>query len=81
MKHKEVKRREDKEILYKLQDGNTTNTDVERLKGCLKQSPCTGRETIKEEWDLCKNTIQQLYGEVNSVKNTTLNIWLNGGVY
>jgi len=23
----------------------------------------------------------KLYGEVNSVKNTTINIWLNGGVY
>jgi len=22
-----------------------------------------------------------LYGEVNSVKNTTINIWLNDGVY
>jgi len=23
----------------------------------------------------------KLHGEVNSVKNTTINIWLNGGVY
>jgi len=23
----------------------------------------------------------KLYGEVNSVKNTTINIWLNDGVY
>jgi len=23
----------------------------------------------------------KLYGEINSVKNTTVNIWLNGGVY
>ena len=23
----------------------------------------------------------KLYGEVNSVKNTTVNIWLNDGVY
>ena len=23
----------------------------------------------------------KLYGEVNSVKNTTINIWVNGGVY
>jgi len=23
----------------------------------------------------------KLYGEVNSVKNTTMNIWLNDGVY
>jgi len=26
-------------------------------------------------------TTDTLYGEVNSVKNTTLNIWLNDGVY
>jgi len=25
--------------------------------------------------------LNQAYGEVNSVKNTTVNIWLNGGVY
>ena len=23
----------------------------------------------------------KLYGEVNSIKNTTINIWLNDGVY
>jgi len=22
-----------------------------------------------------------IYGEINSVKNTAINIWLNGGVY
>ena len=25
--------------------------------------------------------VLQLYGEVNSVKNTTINIWLNEGIY
>jgi len=28
-----------------------------------------------------KTTTRELYGEVNSVKNTTINIWLNDGVY
>jgi len=37
---------------------------VKRLEECLKQSPCTGRETIQEEWDLCKSTIQQVAEEV-----------------
>jgi len=27
------------------------------------------------------SSIYRLYGEVNSVKNTTINIWLNDGVY
>ena len=27
------------------------------------------------------DTISDIYGEVNSVKNTTINIWLNDGVY
>jgi len=30
--------------------------------------------------DLYSTYIKQ-YGEVNSVKNTTINIWLNDGVY
>ena len=37
---------------------------VKRLEECLKQSPCTGAETIQEEWDLCKSTIQQVAEEV-----------------
>jgi len=28
-----------------------------------------------------RRTITNQYGEVNSVKNTTINIWLNDGVY
>jgi hypothetical protein len=31
---------------------------VKRLNARLKQLPCTGRETIQEEWDLCKSTMQ-----------------------
>ena len=31
---------------------------------------------LVETW---QNTL--LYGEVSSVKNTTINTWLNGGVY
>jgi hypothetical protein len=37
---------------------------VKRLEECLKQLPCTGGETIQEEWDLCKSTIQQVAEEV-----------------
>ena len=37
---------------------------VDRSEECLKQSPCTGGETIQEEWDLCKSTIQQVAEEV-----------------
>jgi len=48
--------------LSKLQDENTTYMYVKRLEECLKQSACTGGETIQEEWDLCKKkgTIQQV---------------------
>jgi len=35
---------------------------AKRLEERLKQSPCTGGETIQEEWDLCINTIQQVTG-------------------
>ena len=28
-----------------------------------------------------KHTHTHIYGEVNSVKNATINIWLNDGVY
>jgi len=37
---------------------------AKRLEERLKQSPCTGGETIQEEWDLCKNTIQHVTEEV-----------------
>jgi hypothetical protein len=49
--------------ISKLQDENTTNMYVKRLEECLKHSPCTGRETI-QEWDLCKNTTQQVAEEL-----------------
>jgi hypothetical protein len=45
--------------ISKLQDENTTNTYVKRLEECLTQLPCTHGETIQEEWDLCKSTIQK----------------------
>ena len=48
----------------KLQDENTANMYAKRLEERLKQSPCTGGETIQEEWDQCKNTIQQVTEEV-----------------
>jgi hypothetical protein len=50
--------------ISKLQDENTTNTYVKRLEERLKQLTCTGEETVKEEWDLCKSTIQQVVEEV-----------------
>jgi len=37
---------------------------VKRLEERLKQSPCNGGETIQEEWDLCKNTLQQVTEEI-----------------
>ena len=46
----------------KLQDENMTNMYVKRLEEFLKQSPCG--ETIQEEWDLCKSTIQRVAEEV-----------------
>jgi len=48
----------------KLQDENMANMYVKRLEERLKQSPSTGGKTIQEEWDLCKNTIQQVTEEV-----------------
>jgi len=40
------------------------NMYAKRLEKRLKQSPCTGGETIQEEWDLCKNTIQHVTEDV-----------------
>jgi len=50
--------------ISKLQDENTTKMYAKKVEECLKQFPCTGRETIQEEWDLCKSTIQQVAEEV-----------------
>ena len=50
--------------ISKLQDKNMTNMYVKRLEESLKQLPCSGRETIQEEWDICKSTIQQVAEEV-----------------
>jgi hypothetical protein len=33
---------------------------VKRLEESLKQLPCSGGETVQEEWDICKSTIQQV---------------------
>jgi len=41
-----------------------TNMYVKRLEESLKQLPCSGRETVQEEWDTCKSTIQQVADEV-----------------
>jgi hypothetical protein len=65
IKYKENKRREDKEILYiQSTNENKTNIYVKRLEERLKQLPCFGGETIQEEWDICKSTIQQVAEEV-----------------
>ena len=48
----------------KLQDDNMTNMYAKRLEERLKQLPCIGGETIQEEWDLYKSTIQQVAEEV-----------------
>jgi hypothetical protein len=37
---------------------------VKRLEDSLRQLPCIGGETIQEEWDICKSTIQQVTEEV-----------------
>ena len=37
---------------------------AERLEESLKQLPCIGGETIQEERDVCKSTIQQVAKEV-----------------
>jgi len=41
-----------------------TNMYVKRLEESLKQLPCSGGETVQEEWDICKSTIQQVAEEV-----------------
>jgi len=48
------------------------------LKGILKtKDGVTGRD-----FEVCyPHCVFKLQGEVNSVKNTTMNIWLNDGVY
>ena len=46
--------------ISKLQDKNMTNMYVKRLEESLKQLPCSGGETVQEEWDICKSTIQQV---------------------
>jgi len=50
--------------ISKFQDENTTNMYAERLEESLKQLHCIGGETIQEEWDICKSTIQQVAEEV-----------------
>jgi len=61
--------------ISKLQDENTTNMCVKRLEECLKQSPCTGGETIQKEWDLCKGTIQQVAEVVGRQESRRRNEW------
>jgi len=42
----------------------------------------TLRETLIWNSEVCNpSCVFKLYGEVNSVKKTTINIWLNDGVY
>ena len=50
--------------ISKLQDETTINTYMKRLEENLEQPPCSGGETIQDEWDICKSTIQQVAEEV-----------------
>jgi HPt (histidine-containing phosphotransfer) domain-containing protein len=50
--------------ISKLQDENMTNMYAKRLEESLKQLSCSGGETVQEEWDICKSTIQQVAEEV-----------------
>jgi len=60
-----------------LQDENMTNMYVKRLEECLKQSPCTGGETIQEEWDLCKRTTQQVAEVLGRQVSRKRNEWFD----
>jgi len=40
------------------------NKYAKRLEESLKQFPCSGGETVQEEWDTCKSTILQVAEEV-----------------
>ena len=40
----------------------------------------TNKQTFRNKYQKIQ-TILRIYGEVNSVKSTTKNIWLNDGVY
>ena len=43
---------------------------------------CDGNREKATDSEVCHpRCVFKLYGEVNSVKNTTVNIWLNDGVY
>jgi hypothetical protein len=50
--------------ISKLQDENMTNMFAKRLEESLKQLPCSGGETVQDEWDTRKSTIQQVAEEV-----------------
>jgi hypothetical protein len=64
--------------ISKLQDENKTKIYVKRLEENLKQLPCIGGETIQEESDICKNTIQQVAEEVLGRQiSRQRNIWFD----
>ena len=63
--------------ISKLQDENTTNKYVKRLEERLKQLPCIGRETIQEESDLHKNTIQQVAEVLGRQVSRKRNEWFD----
>jgi len=66
------------EIMWKIwysRTGHRWQCNTARALCMLHNWGCTHTHTHTHR--IC-NT---LYGEVNSAKNTTINIWLNGGVY
>jgi 3-deoxy-D-manno-octulosonic-acid transferase len=54
--------------ISKLQDENMY---AKRLEESVKQLTCIGGETIQEEWDICKSTIQHIAEEVRKIQITT----------
>jgi len=50
--------------ISRLQDENMINMYAKILEESLKQFPCSGVETVQEEWDTCKSAIQQVAEEV-----------------
>jgi hypothetical protein len=50
--------------ISKLQDENMTSIYAKILEESLKQLPCSGGETVQEEWDVSRSTIQEVAEEV-----------------
>jgi len=55
---------------------------TEVFHGFLKHLQLNARVLSADNCEVCHpRCVFKLYGEVNSDKNTTINIWLNDGVY